>query len=854
MPSYTKDPGLHKGDASIDIIGLERERNVELSPLSTPSKAQFYDSLPVSASDRTIRVLELESATESPGSQLVGRLRVVSLKDSPQISALSYVWGPLSEPNPDVLRIRLDNGGHIDLNITANCASALKDLTSIFGSLNIWVDAISINQDDDEEKASQILLMEEIYTWAKVYVWLGSRSDASARTFQRYRALSERGKTKHWLSLVALASNPTADMRDKAKRSLIHDVLQKRIRNPSFPSSPNTPVIVIMIMFFFRELIWPIAEILFIVISPLYKLSRCVLACARPELVLSSLPGRQHDVDDVLSRPWFYRGWTFQEILLPMDIILVCGTDFLSWDFLVRGLQYDIYDRESDISESSASVANFLRLVSIWVNIPRQTSWNEETMRMTVDNQNPTIENYYSHGARLTRSLECALIFLLIRGHCDTTYHLAIPLLPIAILIAAVATPVYANPTPLAISLGVPGVVIAKAILTIALDFLTSALTKERQIVNPIEEDFGITVAQTKPVYGIIDALRTRQTSDPKDRAFANYAILASLGVKPRKPDYRKELGLIYQECFVNLLQWEPGILNLITEIGTTPLRGTASWVPHWHAAASTAWIGVPEINDTVADEILAEISSDQSTCLVVSGQVLGRVQNCSGKFTSIDLNGNALVSLPSMDWSQWAEPTKESFLVSSLKLADWIEFIRYNSAYEDPIPSIIEHVLCLQYTYSPDHFVPPEPVNIAEKPAFRALHNRMIKVSTTTLESAKSRGPLPLLDTEFHRNILPPQEQDSDDNRKVREQVLMINELLAGQRSLFVTDNGYVGCGAETMQYNDHIFWISGVSVPMILRPRCDANSEAEYTVIGPAFIYKPPDRSGTKQRIRLY
>ncbi|KAK8245475.1 heterokaryon incompatibility protein-domain-containing protein [Phyllosticta capitalensis] len=41
----------------------------------------------------------------------------------------------------------------------------------------IWVDAICMNQDDEEEKKKQIPLMEEIYTWAEcTYVWLGSGS------------------------------------------------------------------------------------------------------------------------------------------------------------------------------------------------------------------------------------------------------------------------------------------------------------------------------------------------------------------------------------------------------------------------------------------------------------------------------------------------------------------------------------------------------------------------------------------------------------------------------------------------------------------------------------------------------
>ncbi|KAI0858235.1 heterokaryon incompatibility protein-domain-containing protein [Xylaria cubensis] len=546
MPSYTSDPALHTDGVSIDVVELQRMRDVESLPFNAPSKAQFYNSLPISASDRTIRILELESSSESPaaGFQLAGRLRVVSLKDSPQISALSYVWGPLSEPDPDVLRVKLDNGGHIDLNITANCASALKDLTSIFGSLSIWVDAISINQDDDAEKASQILLMEEIYTWAKVYVWLGPRSDASARTFQRYRSL----KTKHWLNMVALASATTADV-GQAKRILIHDAIQKQIKYPSFPSSPATPLIVTMIMLFSRALIWSSTEVLFaIVICPLlglYNLFRYILACARyePNVLSSEDPhGYLHEIDDVLSRPWFYRGWTFQEILLPMDIAVVCGSDFLSWDLLVRGIQYDINDEKSDISEHSTSVANFLGLLGIWVNIPRQTSWNEKPIRMSIDDQNPTIRGYHSRSLQQLRSFKLTVFILLIYMN-DYHFYQSVFMISSFFLFPLIFFIETRSWSP------------AYNVLPVLISFVLRVLFLLWIRRRYMEEDFEITPKYTKPVHGVINALRTRQTSNQKDRAFANYAILASLGAKPREPDYKKELGLIYQECFVSLLQ-----------------------------------------------------------------------------------------------------------------------------------------------------------------------------------------------------------------------------------------------------------------------------------------------------------
>jgi hypothetical protein len=46
--------------------------------------------------------------------------------------------------------------------------------------LTIWVDAICIDQKNLAEISHQIVLMEEIYSWAEtVFIWLGPATEAS---------------------------------------------------------------------------------------------------------------------------------------------------------------------------------------------------------------------------------------------------------------------------------------------------------------------------------------------------------------------------------------------------------------------------------------------------------------------------------------------------------------------------------------------------------------------------------------------------------------------------------------------------------------------------------------------------
>jgi hypothetical protein len=81
--------------------------------------------------------------------------------------ALSYAWG-----DPNNLRYIFIN--EHNLPITKNLHSALLCLRDRFIDRVLWVDALCINQNDNEEKGQQIRLMAEIYSKAsRVIIWLG---------------------------------------------------------------------------------------------------------------------------------------------------------------------------------------------------------------------------------------------------------------------------------------------------------------------------------------------------------------------------------------------------------------------------------------------------------------------------------------------------------------------------------------------------------------------------------------------------------------------------------------------------------------------------------------------------------
>ncbi|KAK7703272.1 hypothetical protein SLS64_009249 [Diaporthe eres] len=117
-----------------------------------------------------IRVLEIESVDPI----IVIKIHVVSLNDKPSFNALSYVWG--DKANQETITV---NGTQVS--VTRNLHEALQDVhrhwqdsASPISTRRLWADAISINQDDNEERGHQVPLMSRIYSEADhVFAWLG---------------------------------------------------------------------------------------------------------------------------------------------------------------------------------------------------------------------------------------------------------------------------------------------------------------------------------------------------------------------------------------------------------------------------------------------------------------------------------------------------------------------------------------------------------------------------------------------------------------------------------------------------------------------------------------------------------
>jgi hypothetical protein len=172
-PDYELQPytATATGAAPPSIAAKSIEREVDFDAI-----AHIYSKLPVA--NKCIRLLQVRTRDGAlrNNARLVCQLYVVDLDTRPAYTALSYVWGQRISSRRRIIC------NDVAFCVTSNCYSALQHLHAKNGTFDIWVDAICINQNDQNEKMHQINLMGDIYSQASItYVWLGPGDAATDR-------------------------------------------------------------------------------------------------------------------------------------------------------------------------------------------------------------------------------------------------------------------------------------------------------------------------------------------------------------------------------------------------------------------------------------------------------------------------------------------------------------------------------------------------------------------------------------------------------------------------------------------------------------------------------------------------
>jgi hypothetical protein len=247
---------------------------------------------------RTIRLIELEKG--HPGDELrchlgVFRFReddfgsnspVLKYKPAPPFEALSYRWGD------DTMNHLIYLQGCRKY-VTASLDDILRALRQPQTSRWIWIDQLCINQLEETpyEKPPQILLMTKIYTRASsVPIWIGRAKESSTETaISAIEAACRQKPSVNSIRFGMYKDSPPGADRDS--RKAVADGFSEAT----------------LMSFYLGNL-----------------------------QDFSMLPGagskERNAMLEFFNQEWFFRCWTFQEVVLSRTATIYCGNHKVSWE------------------------------------------------------------------------------------------------------------------------------------------------------------------------------------------------------------------------------------------------------------------------------------------------------------------------------------------------------------------------------------------------------------------------------------------------------------------------------------------------------------------------------------------
>lgn len=209
-----------------------------------------------------------------------GSMSHVSLDEKPSYKALSYAWGNLASPRYPIL---VD--GSIIL-VTQNLYQALREMQTVPNISTLWIDAVCINQIDDEEKGMQVPLMHDIFSQAEeVLIWLGPAADQSTEIISIFT---------DW------ASKYTAVLEVKG-----FNYLGSRYLEPQ-----HLKDLLSAISDGFPADLW---------LQPVAKF---------------------------IARSWWHRIWVLQELILAKRAVIHCGNVVIDWNVMERVIEMFSYPKD----------------------------------------------------------------------------------------------------------------------------------------------------------------------------------------------------------------------------------------------------------------------------------------------------------------------------------------------------------------------------------------------------------------------------------------------------------------------------------------------------------------------------
>lgn len=328
------------------------------------------------------------------------------------------------------------------------------------------------------------------------------------------------------------------------------------------------------------------------------------------------------------------------------------------------------------------------------------------------------------------------------------------------------------------------------------------------RVVNSFEKQFKpfqyIPEVEEAVLVGMLKALRERNSSEPKDKAFGLYGVLQALKVAPQngtKVDSTKPLGELYYELFRDFLLWNPRLICLLLDVGP-PIPHAPSWVPDWSTLRERSWIKHDVVYESVTSNIRAPRVDICGHELTVQGNIIGAASFVTNPFIKFDSDNLDLHH----------NKTRQDLVAAISQFSAWLEVISRNVPVSPVYESLSKAILDALYGRVSSF-------ERADGPIFNKWR-RILSQWDVRGNEASTNGLLDRL----------------TDDRLAMEFTVKICNTLFDKRGLFFSIDGHIGSGPLNMLVSDKIALLNGVARPLVLRE--DAQRPGLYRVIGPAFV----------------
>ncbi|KAK5651333.1 hypothetical protein OQA88_12566 [Cercophora sp. LCS_1] len=274
--------------------------------------------------------------------------------------------------------------------------------------------------------------------------------------------------------------------------------------------------------------------------------------------------------DALLGRPWFQRAWTFHEYLLSTSPVFLYGDRSVANHHLLGALESPSCQERTEDGlllgpKMTSSVSNMQELATVALDIARPTR-DSPTLRTQTQG---LIHPDYVTGGHL------ALILLYI---ASSSLALSICLFVFVVTLGLpIAAPLGTTPTlagaACGIALGIGFLAFVARNMSLDTPEVRRSHCHVTLTFTPSDAELSTEYANT-PVASVLQAIRSRAVTNPKDRSFAVHGVLSRLG-KPEMVNLILDAG------------WSRASSTASSNPHQQPQKGAApTWVPDWSVVA----------------------------------------------------------------------------------------------------------------------------------------------------------------------------------------------------------------------------------------------------------------------------